>query len=171
MSGGVWHNVDITVRGGAGASWFDMDAVKDGLTHDREYTEDELWENYEYFLRKLLPVAEEAGVGMCLHPNDPPVPCSAGFRSCSTTSRAFKQAMELVPSLNHGLEFCLGCWSETGEDLEEVIQYISGRDQLFYVHFRDVDGSSRVSTRRSSIKGATTPTRSYRCWTRPDSKE
>lgn len=49
--------------------------------------------------------------------------------------------MEVVPSDHHGLEFCLGCWSEMGEDLEEVIRYFGSRDKLFYVHFRDVVGT------------------------------
>jgi mannonate dehydratase len=49
--------------------------------------------------------------------------------------------MEIVSSDNHGLEFCLGCWSEMGADLEEVIRYFGEQDKLFYVHFRDVEGT------------------------------
>ena len=139
MPSGVWRNAELTVRGGAGVSGFDTDAVDDSLTHDREYTEDELWENYEYFLRALLPVAEEAGVKMCLHPNDPPVPSLGGIAQLFRDFESFKRAMDLVPSPNHGLEFCLGCWSEMGENLAEVIRYFGERDELFYVHFRDVD--------------------------------
>ncbi|WP_254271312.1 mannonate dehydratase [Haloarcula marina] len=141
MPGGVWRNTDVTVRGGAGASGFDLDAVPDDFTHGREYTEEELWDNYEYFLSELLPVAEEAGVQMCLHPNDPPVRSLGGVPQLFRNFENFKRAMELVPSENHGLEFCLGCWSEMGEDLPEVIRYFGERDKLFYVHFRDVDGT------------------------------
>jgi mannonate dehydratase len=50
--------------------------------------------------------------------------------------------MELVPSDNHGLEFCLGTWSEMGADIPEVIRYFGNRDELFYVHFRDVVGTA-----------------------------
>ena len=53
----------------------------------------------------------------------------------------FQRAMDLVPSDNHGLEFCLGTWSEMGEDLFEVIEYFGERNELVYVHFRDVDGT------------------------------
>jgi len=115
--------------------------VDDALTHDREYTEAELWENYEYFLEELLPVAEDAGVRMCLHPNDPPVETLGGIPQLFRNFENFRRAMELVPSDNHGLEFCLGCWSEMGADLAMVIDFFGSRDELFYVHFRDVTGA------------------------------
>jgi mannonate dehydratase len=141
MPSGVWRNVETTVRGGAGASGFDLATVSDDLTHGREYTEEELWANYEYFLSELLPVAEEVGVKVCLHPNDPPVESLGGIPQLFRNFENFKRAMDLVPSPNHGLEFCLGCWSEMGEDLEEVVRYFGEREKLFYVHFRDVDGT------------------------------
>lgn len=72
MPSGVWRTGTEPVRGGASGTAFDIDAADTALTHGREYTEEELWENYEYFLEELLPVAEEAGIKLCLHPNDPP---------------------------------------------------------------------------------------------------
>jgi mannonate dehydratase len=141
MPSGVWRNFEATVRGDARASGFDLDAVDDEFTHDREYTEAELWENYERFLRAVLPVAEEAGVKMCLHPNDPPVPSLGGVPQLFRNFENFRRAMDVVPSDNHGLEFCLGCWSEMGEDIESALEYFGARGKLFYVHFRDVDGT------------------------------
>ncbi|MFC7068686.1 mannonate dehydratase [Halobaculum lipolyticum] len=138
---GVWRTGTETVRGGARVSAFDADAVDDALTHGREYTEAEMWDNYERFLRELLPVAEEAGVTMCLHPTDPPMPSLGGVAQIARDFDRFRRAMEIVPSDNHGLEFCLGCWSEMGEDVEEVIRYFGGRDEIVYVHFRDVEGT------------------------------
>lgn len=141
MPSGVWRNTETKVRGGATATGFDLDAADETLTHGREYTEEELWDNYEYFLRELLPIAEEASVKMCLHPNDPPVESLGGIPQLFRNFENFKRAMDLVSSDNHGLEFCLGCWSEMGADLEEVIQYFGEREKLFYVHFRDVEGT------------------------------
>jgi mannonate dehydratase len=138
---GVWRTGEESVRGGASVSAFDARAVDESLTHGQEYTEAEMWENYEYFLREVLPVAEEAGVRMCLHPSDPPMETVGGVSQIARSFENFKRAMDLVPSDNHGLEFCLGCWSEMGEDLTEVIRYFGERDELFYVHFRDVEGT------------------------------
>jgi mannonate dehydratase len=139
MPGGVVRTGTETLRGGAEGTAFDLSEVDDGLTHGREYTEEEMWEYYEWFLREVLPVAEEAGVKLCIHPNDPPVENLGGIPQLFRNFENFKKAMELVPSDNHGLEFCLGCWSEMGEDLEEVIRHFGG-EKIFYVHFRDVEG-------------------------------
>lgn len=138
---GVWRTSTTTVRGGATATAFDLEEVDTSYTHGRTYTEDELWSNYEHFISELLPVAEEAGVKMCLHPNDPPVQSLGGVPQLFRSFDAFKRAMNLYPSDSHGLEFCLGCWSEMGEDLETVIRYFGSRNELFYVHFRDVEGT------------------------------
>lgn len=138
---GVWRTGSETVRGGASVSAFDVEKVDTSPTHGREYTEAELWENYEFFLREILPVAEEAGVKMCLHPSDPPMERLGGVPQIARNFENFKRAMDIVPSDNHGLEFCLGCWSEMGEDLAEVIRYFGERDELFYIHFRDVEGT------------------------------
>ncbi|SDK54930.1 mannonate dehydratase [Natronorubrum texcoconense] len=138
---GVWRTGSDTVRGGATVSSFDADDLDDEYTHDREYTEEELWENYEYFLEEVIPVAEEAGIKLCLHPNDPPMERLGGVPQLFRNFENFKRAMDLVPSDNHGLELCLGCWSQMGEDVAEVIRYFGERDEIFYVHFRDVDGT------------------------------
>ena len=137
----------VRVRGGAEARGFDVDDIDDPYGRveelDRDYTEAELWENYEAFLREVLPVAEEAGVRMALHPADPPTVAQLGgiprlFRDVD----AFERAMDAVPSDSHGLKLCLGCFSEMpGVDVEEVIRTFGARDDIVFVHFRDVVGT------------------------------
>ncbi|WP_323174323.1 mannonate dehydratase [Natrialba sp. PRR66] len=136
----------VEARGGAEATAFDYDELDDpdGLAPglDRAYTEDEFWENYQYFLETVLPVAEEADVDMALHPVDPPVIESIGgiprlFRNVEN----FEKAMELVPSDNHGLKLCLGCFSQMGEDVTDVVRRFGKRDQIIFIHFRDVVGT------------------------------
>jgi mannonate dehydratase len=89
----------------------------------------------------VLPVAEEAGVQLAVHPSDPPIEEIGGVPLLFRNFENFKRAMELVPSENHGLKLCLGCWSEMGEDIPEVVRYFGSRDQITYVHFRDVVGT------------------------------
>ncbi|WP_436910863.1 mannonate dehydratase [Halosimplex marinum] len=139
---GVWRTGWTTTRGGAEVSVFDADEADiDELTHGREYTEEELWDNYEYFLDEILPVAEEAGVKLCLHPSDPPMEELGGIPQLFRNFENFKRAMNYRDTDHHGLELCLGCWSQMGEPLDEVIRYFGGRDEIFYVHFRDVSGT------------------------------
>ena len=117
----------VEVRGGAEATAFDIEEIEnphelaDGI--DREYTETEFWENYREFLETVVPVAEDAGVEMALHPVDPPVIESLGgiprlFRNVEN----FERAMDIVPSEHHGLKLCLGCFSQMGEDVTEVLR-------------------------------------------------
>ena len=144
MPSAVWRTSFTTPgRGGAQVSSFDMDLVKNApLTHGRVYEAEELWGYYERFLRTVLPVAEEAGVRLALHPDDPPVPELGGVGRLFHNFEGFKRAMDLVPSPNHGLDLCLGCWSEMGENIPEVIRYFGERDKIIYVHFRDVQGTA-----------------------------
>lgn len=136
----------VELRGGAVGTAFDLNEIDDphevppGI--DREYTEEEFWGNYREFLETVLPVAEEAGVRLALHPVDPPVLESLGgiprlFRNVEN----FERAMELVPSDNHGLKLCMGCFSQMGEDVNEVLHRFGDRDQIVFVHFRDVEGT------------------------------
>ena len=136
----------VELRGGAAGTAFDFDELDDpdalapGL--DREYTEAEFWKSYEEFLKTVLPVAEEAGVRLALHPVDPPVIESMGgiprlFRNVEN----FQRAMDLVPSDNHGLKLCLGCFSQMGEDVTDVVRRFGESDDIVFIHFRDVVGT------------------------------
>jgi mannonate dehydratase len=145
MPVGVWRtSLSRPGRGGAEATAYDHAELRDApLAFDREYSEAECWDNYEYFLREVLPVAEEAGVTLCLHPDDPPVASLQGVPRLFRNVENVERAMELVPSDNHGVEFCLGTFSEMDldTDLTGVIERFGGRDEIVYVHFRDVDGT------------------------------
>jgi mannonate dehydratase len=72
-------------------------------THDVDVTEAELWDNYERFLEAVLPVADEAGVMLCLHPDDPPVESIGGIPRLFRDRESFERAMDLVLSDSHAL--------------------------------------------------------------------
>ena len=154
MPTGVWRTSRSTpVRGGAKATSFNLNVAisrdrdafqkRSSAKVDREYTEEEMWENYDWYMERILPVCEEANVGMALHPDDPPVNYPLGgvarlFRNFENFSRAFDK----FNSLMHGLDFCHGCWSEMrgGEGVLDAVRYFGTRKKIFYVHLRDVQG-------------------------------
>jgi mannonate dehydratase len=141
---GVWRTSNTApARGGAHTTAFDYELAKQApLSFDREYSEDEMWKNYEYFIKAILPVAEEAGVRLALHPDDPPVPALGGVARLMRSFNAFKRAMQIGDSPNHGLDFCVGSWSEMSPDeCLTGLNYFAERGKIFYVHFRDVLGS------------------------------
>ncbi|HTV12470.1 MAG TPA: mannonate dehydratase [Acidimicrobiales bacterium] len=103
----------------------------------------QMWSNYQYFVHALVPVAEEAGVKMALHPDDPPVPTLAGVARIFRSVDALKQAAEISPGPGFGIELCLGTISEMGgeEAVLDAIRYLVPRDKVGYVHLRDVKGT------------------------------
>jgi len=153
---GVWRTSMLTAgRGGAQVSSFDEGLVdaqplawglrRHPLLGKREVGAEEMWANYAYFMRAVLPVAEEAGVTLALHPDDPPLPTLGGVARLFGSFGGFERALEVAPSPNHGLDFCMGCWSEMEPRVTpgtvEAIRHFGGRGQIVYVHFRDVQGT------------------------------
>jgi len=140
---GVWRTSNTApARGGAQTTAFDYDLAKDApLTHERVYTDDEMWSNYAYFIKGILPAAEENNINLALHPDDPPVPTLGGVARIMRSHEAFKRAMALGDSPNHGLDFCVGSWSEMSpEECMTGLKYFAEQGKIFYVHFRDVLG-------------------------------
>jgi mannonate dehydratase len=145
MPAHVWRTSKTTPgRGGALVSSFDYDLAKDAPPiYGRHITEDELWANYEYFMKAVLPVAEEARVKLALHPDDPPTEKPLGGVARIMGSLAgFKKAMAIGDSPNHGLDFCIGSWASRGiDEMFEAMRYFGPKGKIFYVHLRNVRGS------------------------------
>lgn len=113
------------------------------LSHGRVFSEQEIWDNYTYFIKKVVPVAEEAGVRIGIHPDDPPQRMLAGVPRCIFSNfEGYKRAIEIANSPNIGVCLCVGSWLEggtaTGADPVEVIRYFAARKKLFKIHFRNV---------------------------------
>jgi len=103
---------------------------------------DELLERYKYFLDELLPVAEEAGVKLALHPDDPPLKELRKQPRIGYLPKHYIEIMELYESPYHVMELCLGTIAEMEEgDIYETVEYFARRDKIGYIHFRNIRGS------------------------------
>jgi mannonate dehydratase len=152
MGNGIWSSERGTTRGGAPARTFDQATAKgswDGksfeppLTHGRRFTPEELWDNYTYFIRKVAPVAEEAGVRIGIHPDDPPVPELGGVPRCIFgTFDGYVRALNMAHSPNVGVCLCCGTWMEGGKgmgrDVVEAVRQFGWMGKLWKIHFRNV---------------------------------
>ncbi len=129
-----------TGRAGAGMTAFDYDKVKDLPPLEREgaHSLDEMWANVTYFLKAVVPVAEQSGVRLALHPNDPPAPISRGSGQIMSTLAGWKRLIDIVKSPSNGLTFDCGVTRELGEDPVEVCRYLGARDCINHVHYRNV---------------------------------
>ena len=153
MGNGIWSSDRETTRGGAPARAFNLSKNPKGywvgkvfegpLTHGRKYNKEELWENYTYFIKQVVPVAEELGIRIGIHPDDPPVPELGGVPRCIFGNfDGYVRALEIAGSPNIGVCLCAGTWMEGGEqmgkDVFEAARAFAGMDKLWKIHFRNV---------------------------------
>jgi mannonate dehydratase len=141
---GNFRTPSATGRGGAKYSTFDYDLWQKtkGEWPDKQIDEPSMWANMQYFLDRIVPVAEECGVRLALHPDDPPIPEAMGgaMRIVSSLDQ-YERIFEMAPSDANAMLFCQGCVTEMGVDVYEAIRRIGSQGKIVYVHFRNVKGS------------------------------
>ena len=135
-------NVGVAGRGGALVSQFDLKEMPPSPTEAGEVPTERIWENYRYFIRRVMPVAEKAGVHMALHPDDPPLPSLRGIGRIFGTPEAFERAYSLAPSPSNGVTFCRANFKMMGADLSGWIRRFAKQRRLFFLHLRDVRGTA-----------------------------
>jgi len=106
-------------------------------------THEELWARLAEFLENVLPVAEEAGVVLAAHPDDPPLPFLRGQPRLVYQPHLYQRLLDLQPSPSNALEFCLGSLGEMTEgDVYSATEQYAQQGKLAYVHFRNVTGKA-----------------------------
>ncbi len=132
----------ITARGGALTTSFDYDLIKDApFTNAGPVDDDRMWENFTYFLKRVVPVAEKAGVKLALHPDDPPLSPIRGVARIIRSVEAYDRVMDIVPSPVNGVALCQGNFALMTDDLPSVIRHFGEQGKIFFVHFRNVKGT------------------------------
>jgi mannonate dehydratase len=157
---GVWGwRRRRAARGGATTVVLDLTAeerdtpIPDGMVWNMRYRdgvpgaaavtvdEAELWERLAWFLEQLVPVAEEAGVRLAAHPDDPPFETLRGTARLVNRPEKYDRLLALEPSRANALEFCIGSLKEIpGCDIYETTRHYASRGALAYIHFRNVRG-------------------------------
>jgi mannonate dehydratase len=104
-------------------------------------SEEDMWARLGWFLRNLVPVAEEAGVRLAAHPDDPPLPVLRGTARLITHPDKYRRLLDIVPSHYNAIEFCQGTVTEMqGSDVYDAIRRYATEKKIAYVHFRNVVG-------------------------------
>lgn len=156
---GVWgHQKKNIARGGALATCFDaseinlnaripkgeiwnMTYAKGDGTFQNPVTSQELWDRLERFLKEILPVAEEAGVELALHPDDPPYEGMRQMPRLVYQPELYQKVINIKDSPSNKLEFCMGSIQEMMHgDIYQAIERYGSQNKISYVHFRNVKG-------------------------------
>lgn len=126
----------FTERGGAHVTEFNMADFK---PTDAKITAAELWANYEYFIKAVIPEAEKYGIKLALHPDDPPVPRLGDVERIMISKANIKKAIyDVVKSDSLGLTFCQANYHIMGEDLKKTVEELASK--IYFVHFRNTTG-------------------------------
>lgn len=138
-----WFRTDTNIKldGGATVTGFDNDLIPVcPITELGRVSQDRLWSNLEYFLKKVVPWAEKYRVQLALHPDDPPVDNIGGIERILTSVNAMQRAIDLAPSEYNGITLCQGSFAAMGEDVIDSIRHFGTQNKIFFAHFRDLTG-------------------------------
>ena len=139
-----WLRTSTTTpaRGGALATAYDHDLMRNApLTEYGMVTEEQLWENLEYFLKAVVPEAEKANVKLAMHPDDPPLSPIRGLGRIMRSIDNYQRLIDLYPSPVNGIALCQGNFTLMTDDLPGAIRQFGRQGKIFFVHFRDVRGT------------------------------
>jgi mannonate dehydratase len=140
-----WMRTSVTTRtrGDALVTSYDhADMENAPLTEYGVVTEEQLWDSLDYFLKCVIPVAEEAGVKMAMHPDDPPLSPIRGIGRIMRSPENFQRLIDMYPNDYNGITFCQGNFAAMGVDMVPTIQHFGKQGKTFFVHFRDVKGTA-----------------------------
>ena len=130
-------NTSIKERGDALVTGFDINEFK---PNDKIITSEQLWSNYEYFIKAVIPYADKYNIKLALHPDDPPLEKLGDVSRIMISYDNINRAVnEIVKSDNLGVTMCQATYHMMGEDLYAVIPKL--KDKIFFVHFRNAIGN------------------------------
>ena len=143
MAGVRWARTGahIESRGDSLVTGFDNAKMQGGPTVPASRkSHEEIFDALAYFLEEVVPVAEEAGVKLGLHPDDPPRESVRGVPRIANSVEQYDRILDIVDSEHNGVTFCQGNFAAMGADIPSAIRHFG--DRINFVHFRDVEGDA-----------------------------
>ncbi len=102
---------------------------------------EELWRRLQRFLEDVVPVAEQSGVRLAAHPDDPPMSTMRGQPRLVYQPQMYQRLLDIAPSRNNSLEFCVGTVAEMTEgSVYDAVDTYSKQGKIAYIHLRNVVG-------------------------------
>ena len=167
MVGKGWSRTGVREgRGGAKATYFSLRVGEKSSSWRKDeqiplsnsnsklqLNADQVWANYEYFIKAVMPTAEKCGVRMALHPDDPCLPSLGGYARIFGSVEAYDRAYALCPSPSNAVTFCQANFKLMGVDLDATARHFGKR--IAFIHVRDVDGTKEDFTELFHDQGTT----------------
>ncbi|MBQ3342160.1 MAG: mannonate dehydratase [Kiritimatiellae bacterium] len=176
MVGKGWSRTGVREgRGGAKATFFSTSDLshKGHKENNLRLTAEQVWANYEHFIKSVMPTAERCGVRMGLHPDDPCLPSLGGYARIFGSVEAYDRAYEICPSPSNAVTFCQANFKlmlgnreqvtgngERGMGSENSVKTLDDAARHFgkriaFIHVRDVEGTKEDFTELFHDQGTT----------------
>ena len=153
MVGTGWARTGVREgRGGAKATYFSL-AETPKTSKPLKLSKPQIWSNYEYFIKSVMPTAERVGVRMGLHPDDPCLPELGGYARIFETVADYDRAYSIYPSPSNAVTYCQANFKLMGADLIETAKHFGKR--IAFIHVRDVEGDKTDFTELFHDQGTT----------------
>lgn len=153
MVGTGWARTGVREgRGGAKATYFSL-AETPKPSKPPKLSKPQIWANYEYFIKSVMPTAEKVGVRMGLHPDDPCLPELGGYARIFETVADYDRAYAVYPSQSNAVTYCQANFKLMGADLVETARHFGKR--IAFIHVRDVEGDKTDFTELFHDQGTT----------------
>ena len=153
MVGTGWARTGVREgRGGAKATYFSL-AETPKPSKPPKLSNPQVWSNYEYFIKAVMPTAERVGVRMGLHPDDPCLPELGGYARIFETVADYDRAYSIYPSPSNAVTYCQANFKLMGADLIEMARHFGKR--IAFIHVRDVEGDKTDFTELFHDQGTT----------------
>jgi len=162
-----WLRTSVSLRGRGGAlvTGFDDAAVSGvGPTWAGQVGREQFWSAFEYFITRVAPVAERAGVRLALHPDDPPLAPLRGLHRIMNSVDAFERALAIVDSPANSLTFCQGNFALMTDDVPGAIRHFGDMGRIAFGHFRDVRGTPEHFVETFHDEGQTNMLEAMHAW-------
>ena len=151
MVGTGWARTGVREgRGGAKATYF---SLAETPRVPLKLTKDQVWANYGYFIKSVMPTAEKCGVRMGLHPDDPCLPELGSYARILETVADYDRAYSIYPCESNAVTYCQANFKLMGADLEETARHFGKR--IAFIHIRDVEGDKTDFTELFHDQGDT----------------
>jgi len=140
-----WMRTSTTIptRGGALVTGYNHQLMQQApLTDYGEVTEERLWETLQYFLERVIPVAEATNVKLAMHPDDPPLSPIRGMGRIMRSVENYQRLIDMIPSPMNGITLCQGNFALMTNNVPDVIRHFGAQNKIFFVHMRDVRGTA-----------------------------
>ena len=167
MVGKGWSRTGVREgRGGAKATYFSLRVGENSSSWRKEeqiplsnsnaklqLNAGQVWANYEYFIKAVMPTAEKCCVRMALHPDDPCLSSLGGYARIFGSIEAYDRAYALYPSPSNAVTFCQANFKLMGVDIDATARHFGKR--IAFIHVRDVEGTKEDFTELFHDQGDT----------------